>query len=118
MSNFSSLYNFSSFEVINSGSQGILLKANDSNGKNYAIKVLNSSNKFSSEKEFNKHKKEYDIMEFLRDINGIPKVYYFGKNKELNKNVIIEEFLEYDLRFLKNQCVKFSLKTRKFNDFK
>lgn len=106
-------YLFQEFEIIKQGSQGMILKATDDKNQDFAMKVLNldENNNLNVDVEYKKQKKEADIMRILSGIKGIPEMLYFGKDKYLNRNVLVEELLGSDLTSFKNKQNKFSLKT-------
>ena len=100
--------NFNVLKMIGKGSFGIVLKSFDKlKKKNVALKIETYKNLKEQRLD-----KEYFIYKKLQYIEGIPKIYNFIEKKDLNKSILVLEYLGPTLEELFNFCDrKFSLKT-------
>lgn len=75
-------------------------KARDKHGVNYAIKIIElEAQKIKKRKlfSFSKEYKEGRILSKIRKIQGIPKLYFNGKNQDLNSYIIVMQLYDVDL---------------------
>ena len=91
---------FSIKNLIRESSERSIYKARDKEGYNYAIKIIQcppkqkiKKNIFGQEKKL----KEGKIFSILQKIQGIPKLYYFGKDPESNTYLIVTDLFDTDL---------------------
>ena len=104
---------FSIIDLIKAGSYSSVYTSQDKKGHSYAIKILENEPEkpkktlsiFRSSKPF----KEGKILALLQKIQGIPKLYFYGKNPDINANMIVTELLGKDLGVLYAEKKEFSL---------
>ncbi len=104
MLSLQNIQNFSIIDLIKAGSYSSVYKAEGKNGDLFAIKILEAEAKkpkkslsiFRSTKPF----KEGKILHLLQKISGIPKLFFYGKNPDINSNMIVTELLGKDLGVL------------------
>lgn len=75
-------------------------KARDKYGVNYAMKIVElETEKIKKRKlfSFSKGYKEGRILSKIRKIQGIPKLYFNGKNPDLNSYIIVMQLYDVDL---------------------
>ena len=105
-------FNFRDFEIFKIGSQSTILKASDSKGRLFAIKIYKkSSSPLLSSPLKGSHLKEKAFLIDLQGIRGVPRYFWGDFDTEIARFAIVEELTGHDLEYYFNKFKKFSLST-------
>lgn len=93
---------FNITELLKSGPFSSVYRAEDNNGRKVAIKLLEEipekKKKSFLNFGFKKPKfKEGKILSLLKDITGVPRTFFSGKNPDMNSFMIVSELFDMDL---------------------
>lgn len=103
------IHEFSIIGPLKTGSFGTVYAAKDKSSRFYAIKILDPAKPRKKRSFFffqmPKPLKEGEILAKLQKIQGIPRLFYYGENPDINRDIIVTELLGEDLgsRFLKKK---------------